>query len=96
MQRAAHPLPAQVVPDDRTLKQRVQTEVLGDPAVPKGPIVVDVLDGMVTLRGQLSSPGEIALVEDLALSVIGVRGVESLLHLPGIDPANKAEALKAS
>jgi osmotically-inducible protein OsmY len=95
-QRRAHPRPLRVVPDDATLKARVLTEVLGDPATPKGAVVVDVLDGMVTLRGQLASSGEIARIEDRTLSVIGVRGVESLLHLPDVDPANKAVALKAS
>ncbi|MGD9573363.1 MAG: BON domain-containing protein [Thermoleophilia bacterium] len=73
-------------PDDAIILARVESMVLGDPAVPKGDIVVDAVGGVVTLRGGV--PEEVR--EGLPGRVAGVPGVvrvESLLHAPGRPPA---------
>lgn len=69
--------------DDATLADKVRSEVFRDPGVPKGQINVNVQDGVVQLRGEVSRP---ELIDDLVKQtrkVQGVREVENLLHLPG-------------
>lgn len=69
--------------NDPTIEAKVETELFRDPEVPKGQINVNVQEGVVQLRGEVTSH---ELIEDLvekARRVQGVRDVESLLHLPG-------------
>lgn len=83
-------------PDDRTLKDRVESEVLRDPTFGRAPINFNVENGVVVVRGELHSQGEI---DDLISRVRGIRdvkGVESYLHLPGTPAPNKEEALRVS
>lgn len=69
--------------DDRTLKHRVETRVLGLGDVPKGDITVHAERGTVQLRGEVGSPDLIDRIVAATREVDGVRGVENLLHLPG-------------
>jgi osmotically-inducible protein OsmY len=71
--------------DDQTLKQKVETEVLGGEA-PKGQVDVNVANGVVTLRGELEQPGLIEDLEQRVRKVQGVRGVENLLQASGTQP----------
>jgi osmotically-inducible protein OsmY len=64
--------------DDQTLKQKVETEVLGGDA-PESQVDVNVANGVVTLRGELDQPGLIEDLEQRVRKVQGVRGVENLL-----------------
>src|SRR5205807_702668 len=48
--------------DDLTLRDRVESEVFGNPEVPKGRINLDVESGVVTLRGQVDNALQIANV----------------------------------
>jgi osmotically-inducible protein OsmY len=82
--------------DDQQLHDRVQTEVLGRPDVPKDRIVVNVEDGIVVLRGELDAQGQIDDVLQKVGAVSGVRAIDSLLHVHGTPAPNKREALEAS
>jgi hypothetical protein len=93
--RATHPGIEQPIVDDRTLKARVESELFG-PDFPSANVVVDVADGVVTLRGELGTPDEIKRAESTAARVPGVEGVQNLLHVPGQPAPNVTQALEAS
>jgi osmotically-inducible protein OsmY len=68
--------------DDATLAQKVQSEIFRPADAPKGNVNVNVVEGIVQLRGELARP---ELTEDLVDKVRGIQGVrdvESFLHLP--------------
>lgn len=68
------------VPNDETLAQKIQSEVLRH--YDASHINVNVENGVAVLRGQLQRPDEIrALIRDVE-RVPGVRDVRSLLHTP--------------
>lgn len=69
--------------DDVTLAHKVETEIFRPADVPKGKINVNVVDGVVQLRGEADSPDLVDELVTKARSVEGVRDVENLLHLPG-------------
>jgi osmotically-inducible protein OsmY len=81
--------------DDLTVLDRVESEVFGRRGFPKDRINADVVDGRLTLRGQLDSEDEIRAVVEAAGSVPGVMEVVSFLHLPGTPAPNKADAIGA-
>jgi osmotically-inducible protein OsmY len=87
---AAHRATSKPTPpaDDRTLADRVRTEVFRPAGAPKGSINIGVVDGIVYLRGELSSAEEIERIVADARRVSGVRDVESMLHLPGVGAPN--------
>ena len=72
--------------NDATLKERVESELLGDPNVPKGTININAEQGIVVLRGEVPDEAMRARLEERAGHVRGVWYVENLLHLPG-EPA---------
>ena len=51
---------------------------------------------MVILRGDLDSPHEIARLEDRIRHILGVRGVQNLLHPHGTRAPNKQRSFYAS
>lgn len=75
--------------DDLTLLDRVESEVFGDPSIPKGKINVMVVDGKAVLRGQVEEP-QIGAIEAAVRKVVGVKEVENLLHPAGTAAPNKA------
>jgi osmotically-inducible protein OsmY len=83
-------------PDDLTLRDRVETELFRDPSVPKGELNINVVDGIVELRGELKTQQEIDDLIKRARNVQHVKGVESYLHLPGTPAPNKESALRVS
>jgi hypothetical protein len=83
-------------PDDVTLAQRIHSTVLGAVDVPKDRLSLEVVDGVVTVRGELDSAETIADVLRRIEAVPGVRGAVDLLHLPGRPSPNKEEAIRAS
>ncbi|HJP64703.1 MAG TPA: BON domain-containing protein [Actinomycetota bacterium] len=93
--RATHPGIAQPEVDDRTLKSRVESFLFARD-FPKGDVVIDVVDGEVTLRGQLERPEDIRAAARTVADVPGVKAVSNLLHPPGETPANVVEAQRAS
>jgi BON domain len=80
-------------PDDNTLRDRVESELLRDRSIPKGDLNINVADGIVELRGQLLSPAEIARVEREVRAIDHVRGVHNYLHVPGTPAPNKMDVL---
>jgi osmotically-inducible protein OsmY len=75
---ASTPRPA----DDQTLADRVRSEIFRSPDAPKGDVTVGVVDAVVTLRGELTSPEVISRLVDDTRAVAGVRSVQNLLHTP--------------
>jgi osmotically-inducible protein OsmY len=76
--------------DDITLTRKVETEIFRDASAPKGSVNVQVVSGIVELRGQVDDQAQIEALEKAARGVTGVRAVTNLLHLPGETPANVA------
>jgi osmotically-inducible protein OsmY len=72
-------------PDDATLASKVETEIFRDPDVPKGQVNVNAEDGVVILRGEVDRPELIDDLEQRTKKVQGVKAVENLLHLPGVE-----------
>lgn len=82
--------------EDRTLLDRVESELFANPSIPHGKITFEVEGTTVILRGQLDSPAEMSRVEDAVRDIPGVTEVQSLFHMPGTPAPNKAAALAAS
>jgi hypothetical protein len=67
--------------DDVTLARKVETEIFRGRGAPKSTVSVNVVDGVVWLRGEVKRPEQVRRLEAKARSVPEVRGVENLLHL---------------
>ncbi|WP_320672106.1 BON domain-containing protein [Patulibacter defluvii] len=81
--QAAQRAAARAHPDDRTLTDRVKSEVFRAPDAPKGDVVIDAENGVVHLRGAVATADvRDELVRDVA-AVDGVRGVDDRLHVHG-------------
>ncbi len=78
---------AESMPNDATLANKVKSELFSDPQVPKRQISINVEQGTVVLRGELSSQEEIDQIEAQARRVPGVWEVRNLMHTVGT-PAN--------
>ncbi len=96
VQKVRHLRPAEKDYDDATLAHKIESEIFGDPNVPKGKINVNVEEGVVALRGELDHPEDINAIESKVRKIPGVVDVNNLLHLPGVEPQNKAAARKVS
>jgi osmotically-inducible protein OsmY len=83
-------------PDDKTLKDRVQSEVLRDPTFGDAPINFNVENGIVVIHGELPTQADIDRLVSQVKNVRDVKGVENLLHLPGTPAPNKESAIQAS
>ena len=82
------PKPSELT-DDETLRQRVESQLFRDRHIPKGDLNINAEHGMVILRGQLESPIEIQQLEERVRHMLGVRGVQNLLHPRGTPAPNK-------
>lgn len=82
--------------DDRELKHRVETRVLGRESMPKGAVVVHAENGIVQLRGEVPTQSLIDETVARTREVDGVRAVENLLHLPGEPEPSAAPSREAS
>jgi osmotically-inducible protein OsmY len=78
--------------DDRTLKAKVESVVFRDADAPKGSVDVDVVDGVVELRGEVKNPEAKKALESQARSVPEVRDVRNLLHLPKTPAPGRADS----
>jgi osmotically-inducible protein OsmY len=78
-------------PDDVTLARKVETEIFRPPDAPKDKVNVNVVDGVVELRGAVGDGAAEKLV-NAARGVEGVRDVVSLLHPPGTPAPHSAPA----
>lgn len=95
VRRTMHPHPAPPV-DDSTLLARVESELFRLRPAYKGRVLLEAVNGIVCLRGQMRSPAEIDDVIAVVREIDGVLGVDSFLHLAGTPAPNKADALRAS
>lgn len=82
--------------EDRTLLDRVESELFANRSIPHGKITFEVEGTTVILRGELESAQEMHQVEEAVRKIPGVTGVTSLFHMPGTPAPNKAEAIAAS
>jgi hypothetical protein len=71
--------------DDVTLARKVETELFRDPSVPKGQISINAQRGVVQLRGEVPDATMLSDLVARTRRIQGVRDVESLLHLHGVD-----------
>ena len=94
-QKVAHVREEEKDLDDVTLTRKVETEIFRDADAPKGQVDVNVVDGVVYLRGEVQED-MIKDLEDAARKVSGVRGVENLLHTPGTPAPTTPEGSEAS
>ncbi len=69
--------------NDPALARKVETEIFRDADAPKGAVSVNVENGVVYLRGELSDEDAVTRLAEEAAKVEGVRSVENLLHTPG-------------
>ena len=80
--------------DDVTLARKVETEIFRGRGAPKATVNVNVVDGVVWLRGEVKRPQQVRSLEDKARSVPEVRGVENLLHLAKTPAPTRADTPK--
>jgi hypothetical protein len=81
--------------DDVTLKDKIQSEVLGREPFSSADIHIDCYKGVAHLRGQLRSVTEIHELISAVKAVEGVERVESFVHTPGEVAPNKAQVMAA-
>ncbi len=79
--------------DDKTLVDKIKSEVLGGAEYAGHDVVVDAANGLVTLRGQVERPEQIDSLIAAVKAVPGVSQVENYLHLPGAPAPNKQDSL---
>jgi hypothetical protein len=79
--------------DDRALEVHLH-QVIEELDTETRDVTVEAVDGIVRLRGQVSSTADIARVVQAVNGVPGVHAVESFLHLPGEPAPNKEAALR--
>lgn len=77
--------------DDVTLARKVESELFRAPDAPKSTVNVNVVDGVVWLRGEVKHPEQVRALEQAAQSVPEVVGVENLLHLPKTPAPTRAD-----
>ena len=78
--------------DDTTIARKVESVVFRSAGVPKEKVVVDVVEGVVTLRGEVKNPTQKQALETAAKAIPEVRGVENLLKLPKTPSPTRADA----
>lgn len=81
---------------DHVVLDRIESIVFRDPAVPKGSVNIDVVNGRAELRGALEDPYWIDELEKRVRAVPGVHDVENLLHPVGTEAPNTLDAIEAS
>lgn len=82
--------------DDRALVDRVKSQVLSAPPFAGLDLLVEAVNGVITLRGEVDSPSSMAGLERKIASVPGVVDVHSLVHGHGTPAPNKEASLRAA
>ena len=82
--------------DDRTLVDKIKSEVLGGGQFQGHQVVVDAVNGVVTLRGQVAEANQAEQLVKAVERVPGVRSVENLVHGPEEPAPNKQASVNAS
>ncbi len=95
--KVVHLVPRETdIPDDETLRQRVESQLFRDRHIPKGNLNISAEHGTLILRGELESPADIARLEDRVRHIPGVRNVQNLLHPHGTPAPNKERSRMAA
>lgn len=94
-QRGSSP-PDNPNPDDKTLTDRVESQVFANTEFGREHLNINTVDGVVYVRGELHTQDQINQVVSEIKGVANVKGVENYLHLPGTPAPNKESALDAS
>jgi osmotically-inducible protein OsmY len=63
--------------NDPALARKVESEIFRDADAPKGSVNVNVVDGIVELRGHVDDPDWARRLEEQAREIEGVRGVDN-------------------
>lgn len=66
---------------DESIYQKILDLLKKDPSIDSGKIIVEVKNGVVSLRGGIDTEAEKQRSEDLARTVEGVKSVENHLHI---------------
>jgi len=77
--------------DDQTVKSKVESTIFRDADAPKGSVDVNVVDGVVELRGEVERPEIKEELEEEALAVPEVWDVRNHLHLPNTPAPTRPE-----
>ena len=96
-QRLTHPTPETPADeyDDVTLARKVESELFSSDDFPKGSININVVEGVVEIRGEVRTPQDIKSIETKVRKIHGVQDVNNLLHLPKVPAPNKRQAREA-
>jgi hypothetical protein len=93
VERARHIRPApKPGMDDVTLARKVETELFRPANAPKGSVDVNVVDGIVYLRGEVKNPDQIEQFANRVRRIPEVRDVENLLHLRKTPAPTRADS----
>lgn len=74
---------------DQAIRDQLESEIFWDPSIDERNLLLRVEDGVVTLSGESPDAEQSLAVEDLAMRIIGVRGVINEIHVPS--PANRSD-----
>jgi hypothetical protein len=77
--------------DDVTIARKVETHIFRVRSRPKSSVDVNVVDGVVWLRGQVKTPAMIRRLEAEAREIPEVRDVQNLLHLPNTPAPDRTD-----
>lgn len=83
-------------PDDKTLKDRIQSEIFADPETSRMNINVNVADGVVELRGEQPTQQAIDDLIARVKTVPNVKRIHNYLHLPNTPAPNKLSVIEVS
>ena len=81
--------------DDRALVDRIKSQVLSAPRFTGLDVLVEAVNGVITLRGQVDEHSSVDDLEREIACVPGVVDVRSFLHEPGTPAPNKQASLRA-
>ncbi len=77
--------------NDVTLARKVETELFRSPRSPKATVDVNVVEGVVQLRGTVKTPNMLKTLEARARAIPEVRDVDNLLHLVKTDASTRTD-----
>lgn len=81
--------------DDRALVDRIKSQILSAPRFAGLDLLVEAVNGVITLRGEVDTLTSMTDLEAEIASVPGVVDVHSLIHEHGTPAPNKQASLRA-
>jgi osmotically-inducible protein OsmY len=77
--------------NDPAIARKVESVIFRDADAPKQDVDVNVVDGVVYLRGVVKHPEDVRELERRTKAIPEVKGVENLLHLPKTPAPTRAD-----